>query len=678
MKVPVVGEQLGRYEITRVLGSGAMGEVFAAYDESLDREVALKVLRPQFSEDFERRERFEREAKAIAALDHPNIVTIYSVEEDDGTHFLTMQLVEGTTLDALVPEGGLAIDGFLNLALRLVEAVAAAHQKGIVHRDLKPSNVMVAEDGRLKVLDFGLAKLRADPAGVAALADPETIGLTLEGQIIGTVAYMAPEQAEGRAADHRSDIFSLGVLMYEMVTGDAPFSGDTPISVLSSIIKDTPSVVSQLKPGMPAHLSRIIRACMAKDPVRRFQSAIDLRNALDDLKHEVQSGEFEAARSPGTTAEEVPLPPARRSRTPGWAATTVIAVAALAAGGLLGSLVFSGGSGQATDDGEHPPLLRLTSQTGVAGTPSWSPDGTDIVYSSDVSGSLDLWRQNQEGGRVEQVTFDEGSESDPDWAPDDSSVAYTKDFGNGGIAIIAPHGGQSTQITTFGTRPRWSSDSSQIVFQWRGDVFVVDAQTGAEPRKLVSDTAGAPQPAWSHDGSHVYYWNRSGADVYRVNLATLEREPLDLAPTGQEVVAISAANDGGVLILSRGPYGGNKDLWKVFLGADGRPDGKARRLTWATTDDIDPALSPDGSRLAYAARHIVRHLWSFEIDVDTGRWTGDRRQITAAADSNYYPALSVHGEQADDGVGAWRPRDRRELRAQRHGRDVHLDFRWII
>ena len=230
MKVPVVGEFLGRYEIVRALGSGAMGQVYAAYDASLDREIALKVLRAKFSEDFMRRERFEREAKAIAALDHPNIVTVYSVEEDAGTHFITMQLIEGCTLDALVPEGGLPTQKFLDLTLRLVEAVAAAHQKGIVHRDLKPSNVMVADDGRLKVLDFGLAKLRVEETEDEPLGDPETMGLTLEGQIIGTVAYMSPEQAEGRPADHRSDIFSLGVLMYEMATGAAPFEGDSPVS----------------------------------------------------------------------------------------------------------------------------------------------------------------------------------------------------------------------------------------------------------------------------------------------------------------------------------------------------------------------------------------------------------------------------------------------------------------
>ena len=640
--VPVVGDRIGRYEITRVLGSGAMGRVYAAYDESLDREVALKVLRAQFASDFERRQRFEREAKAIAALDHPNIVTIYTAEEDDGRHFLTMQLVEGQTLDEIVPDDGLPIDEFLDIAVRLVEAVSAAHQKGIVHRDLKATNVMVGKDGRLKVLDFGLAKLRDVDAGVAGSVG-FTMDLTLEGQIIGTVAYMSPEQAEGRSADHRSDIFSLGVLMYEMATGAAPFAGDTPISVMSSIIKDTPSPVTDIRPGVPPHLARIIKTCLAKDPVRRYQSAIDLRNALDDLKDEMQSGD---AMRPAPVASSVDdTPPRRRKMAPPRlvpGAAIFAAVLLLAAGTWFGRTL---GVGRASGNGPFasPELLRVTSQAGLAGSPTWSSDGLEMVYASNEAGTMDLWHQ-EEDGRASQITSSPGSETDPDWAPGEAKVAFTSNFGNDGISIISPQGGQPTQITPVGARPRWSPDGARLVYAWRGDIWMVDAQPGAERELVVSDTAGVPHAAWSIDGEYIYYWNRSVADLNRVRVDGSGNEVLPIVPTGQEIAGISVSRDGSFLIVSMGPYGGNKDLWKVMLDAEGRPTTERVRLTAPTTDDVSPALHPDGDRLAYAVRHVIRQLESVVLDADTGRPTGQMRRLTRAADSNYYPALSADGE----------------------------------
>jgi len=291
----MIGSQLNHYKILGKLGTGGMGEVYAAEDTRLNRKVAIKILPEDLAADPERRERFEREAQTIAALNHPNIVTIYSVEESDGLHFITMELVEGRPLGEVVPDTGMKLADFFKLAVPMVDALDAAHKKGITHRDIKPSNVMVTDEGRIKVLDFGLAKLaRAesplDPAEAATMLAPSD--LTEQGQILGTVNYMSPEQAEGKAVDHRSDIFSLGVVLYEMATGEAPFKGDTKISVITSIMRDTPPPVSDLNVELPQHLGRVVNRSLAKDPERRYQSTTDLRNELEDLKEEIATSEL--------------------------------------------------------------------------------------------------------------------------------------------------------------------------------------------------------------------------------------------------------------------------------------------------------------------------------------------------------------------------------------------------
>ncbi len=240
--------------------------------------------------DPSRRARFESEARAIAALNHPNIVTIHSIERDRDLHFITMEFVSGKPLSAEIPASGLPLKRFLDLALPLVEAVAAAHQHGVTHRDLKPDNVMVTSDGRVKVLDFGLAKLKHTLDEDAETVMTPSPMITTEGQVIGTVAYMSPEQAEGRPLDSRSDIFSLGILLFEMATGRRPFGGSSAASIVSSILRDEPPPASQLNPEVPPQIAQTIRRCLAKEPSRRHQSALDVRNDLAEVKAALESG----------------------------------------------------------------------------------------------------------------------------------------------------------------------------------------------------------------------------------------------------------------------------------------------------------------------------------------------------------------------------------------------------
>ena len=311
----MIGRSLGHYRITAAIGAGGMGEVYRATDTKLGRDVAIKMLPAAVAQDPERLARFEREARSLASLNHPNIVTIFSVEEADGSRFLAMELVEGDTLDTLIASGGLPLPRFFEIAVPLADALSAAHERGIVHRDLKPGNVMVTREGRVKVLDFGLAKLEAadsNPNLTSTPTESRAADLTSEGQVFGTVAYMSPEQARGAKVDSRSDVFSLGVVLYQMVTGERPFQGATAVDMISSILRDTPPAVTNLRTDVPPHLSRVLRRCLEKEPRDRYQTSRDVFNELRDLRAETASSPSAESPSPQSTDAQ---PVRRRARS---------------------------------------------------------------------------------------------------------------------------------------------------------------------------------------------------------------------------------------------------------------------------------------------------------------------------------------------------------------------------
>jgi len=291
----MIGQKLLHYEILRKLGEGGMGEVWLARDSKLDREVAIKVLPPEMVSDPERLQRFQREAKAVASLNHPNIVTIHSVEEADGVPFFAMEFVNGGTLSSLIPDEGLPPAVFLNLAIPMADALSAAHERGVTHRDLKPGNIMVDERGRLKVLDFGLAKLRSEPPPEEhSDSHLDTEFLTGEGKILGTTPYMSPEQLTGRVVDQRSDIFSLGTIFYTMATGKHPFLADSSAEVISSILRHHPPIVSEVKDDLPTPLGSLVRRCLEKEPDRRYQTVHELLDELVALREVVGRGDAPA------------------------------------------------------------------------------------------------------------------------------------------------------------------------------------------------------------------------------------------------------------------------------------------------------------------------------------------------------------------------------------------------
>jgi pimeloyl-ACP methyl ester carboxylesterase len=279
----VIGRTLAHYPIVEKIGEGGMGEVYRARDTKLGREVALKILPERFAADSSRLARFQREARAVAKLNHPGIVTLFSLEEHEGTHFLTLELIEGVTLGVSLPGGGMPLEPLLDIGIPLADALAFAHKQGVVHRDLKLSNVIKDDTGRVRILDFGVSVLLMPAAEVldkAATVDD----LTSEGSILGTVAVMAPEQLRGRPPDSRMDLFAFGVLLYQLATGTTPFRGESTPAIVSSILRDDPPSLAEARPDLPPDLQRIVRRCLEKDPERRFQTAQDVRNELEDIR----------------------------------------------------------------------------------------------------------------------------------------------------------------------------------------------------------------------------------------------------------------------------------------------------------------------------------------------------------------------------------------------------------
>ncbi len=305
------GTRLGTYEILSSLGAGGMGEVYRARDTRLGREVAVKVLPAEVAAFPERLARFEREARTVAGLNHPNIVTLHSVEDEDGVRFLTMELVEGQTLVDLMTPGGLPLSRILELAIPLTDALTAAHARGVVHRDLKPGNVMVTREGRVKVLDFGLAK---GPDAEAAASPGRDLAATATGEVMGTMPYMAPEQIRGETADARSDLFALGILLHEIATGRRPFTGETSVDVGHAILRDPPEPLSRARGDLPAEFERIVSRCLEKDPRERAQSALDVNNELRRLRRTLERGDAATPSAPANLASIAVLPFVNRSR----------------------------------------------------------------------------------------------------------------------------------------------------------------------------------------------------------------------------------------------------------------------------------------------------------------------------------------------------------------------------
>jgi Tol biopolymer transport system component len=625
------------YRILERLGAGGMGEVYAAEDTRLNRRVALKILPREMAADPERLQRFRREAQAIAALNHPNVVTLYSVEEAEGVHFLTMEIVEGRTLGEAIPTGGVAWPEFFRWAIALTDAVAAAHQQGVIHRDLKPGNIMIGSAGRLKVLDFGIAKRRHEAApDTPTMA---TTQVTAPHALVGTAAYMSPEQAEGRVVDARSDVFSLGVVLYEMATSVRPFKGDSTMGLLSAIIKDTVPPVSDRRPDAPPDLDRILRRCLAKDPERRYQTAIDIRNDLEDLQ--VQPSKRAA---PGGSA-------ARRRLA------AITGLAAVVVAGAVYWRPWRWDVAPATSSVLRATFSQLTHSSGVEWYPSLSPDGRWIVYAGDASGNRDIYLQGVGGQLPINLTADSLADDDqPAFSPDGERIAFRSAREGGGLFVMGRTGEAVRRVTRAGFNPAWSPDGKQLAYtlhpqelrpqntEGPAELWTVDVDGGAPRRLLDQDTS---LPSWSPNGLRIAFGLR-----------------LSLSNEGGGLVSIAAAGGAPTRLTERGYLdwnpvwtrdgrhvyfvsnrGGSNNLWRVGVDeSTGRALGEPEPLTSPAPSAAFLTVSADGRRLAYSSILETQTIQRLPIDPATGSAAGPPTAVTTGTRFWANPDPSPDGE----------------------------------
>jgi Tol biopolymer transport system component len=622
------GSRLGNFEILSELRAGGMGVVYRARDLKLRRDVALKILPEAFAVDPQRLERFQREARAVAALNHPNIVTIHSVEEMSGLHFLTMELVEGKELGELIPAGGMSLPALLKLALPLADALSAAHQRSIVHRDLKPGNVMVGADGRLRVLDFGLAKLTQESPDDRDVAVMTTHQLTANDRVLGTPAYMSPEQAEGTPVDARSDIFALGVILYEMASGTRPFHGDSALAVISSILKDTPVPLTEAKPDLLPELDRIVRRCLAKDPARRYQTALDVRNDLEDLEQQIVIG---------STSQRPSLAP--RSRVSPLTAMVTVATLMAIAIAAIAWRPFSARTGT----GLRATFEHLTSQPGAELFPSLSPDGKWVVYAGEGAGSRDVFLQSVTGQTPINLTRESTADDEqPAFSPDGERIAFRSSRDGGGIFVMGRTGEGLRRVTRDGFNPAWSPSGTHLAYTTVATVFrpqnaeqrgllMVVAANGGEPRELYGN---AMLPRWSPRGTRIAFSGGLIGVDGTSNIATVPAGGGDVVPVTRDLFLNwnPAWAPNGAYLYFVSNRGGSMNIWRVAIDeGSGQPRGEPEALTSPASFVTHLSISADGRRLAYSAVLETQNIERLRLDPIKGEVIGEPVAVTTGS-----------------------------------------------
>ena len=670
------GTRLGPYEILSALGAGGMGEVYRARDTTLNRDVALKVLPPEFTLNTDRVARFEREARLLASLNHPHIGSIYGVELSGTAPALVLELVEGDGLDARVCRGPLALPEALAIAQQIADALDAAHTAGIVHRDLKPSNIKISRDGSVKVLDFGLAKAFDTEGSGPDLSTSTTFtsAETLPGVILGTAAYMSPEQARGQPVDKRTDIWAFGCVLFEMLTGAPTFARPTPTDTIAAVVSVDPDWAA-LPADTPAGIRRVLTRCLQKDARRRLHDIADVRIELEDAM----------------TAPAVAVPARRRWTRPATWALSLGLVAAVAAAWLARDRF-----GRPSEPPPDTRVMRLTDLPGLEEFPAISPDGRSVAFTAGVGGTRQLFMKLITGGAPLQLTRDPVDHEYPRWSPDSSSIFYFSPAAPGqlqgniweipalggvprrvvssvGGADVSPTDGRLAHFrlakkgielvaaTTDGSKsdvvaefaaatyylyPRWSPDGKWIAFQRgdsvRFDVFVAPA-AGGEPRQVTRDNNMMSGFAWLPDSSGIIYSSSRGGTMPYLPalglwLVTLRDGNVRRITSGESSYVTPDVSRSGAIAVGRMRM--QTDIWKFPV--DGSPAENVRqgvRVTRQTGQVLTPTASPRDHEVAFlsdSGGHA--NLWVVNTE------SGQLRQVTHERD----PGVAM-------GVPVWSP-----------------------
>src|SRR5262245_16956148 len=612
----MIGVTVSHYKVHERIGGGGMGVVYRAEDTKLGRQVALKFLPDELAKDPQALERFQREARAASALNHPHICTIYEIDEADGRPFIAMELLEGKTLDQFIGKKPLPTEQVIELAIQIVGALEAAHSKGIIHRDIKPANTFVTSRGDAKLMDFGLAKVAPPQTAATQVTSGGTENLTNPGTAVGTVAFMSPEQALGEELDRRTDLFSFGAVLYEMATGKQAFSGNTAAALFDAILHGNPVPASRVNSAIPAKLDEIIGKALEKDRNLRYQNAGDLKADLMRLRRDTETVHLASSSS-----KVEPASPLKRS-TPSNFSLVILSLSVAFA--IVIGFIITRGSRDPAPAFAGATFSQLTTRAGAELYPSIAPDGESFVYAANgdiffqrVGGEnpINLMKDDTPG------TFD----TQPAFSPDGRMIAFRSNRDGGGIFVMGATGESMKRLTNSGSNPSWSPDQKEIVYSseavgtnpmGRGvgaRLWVVNVATGATRQLTEMDGV---QPNWSPHGQRIAFWaipeGGSQRDIWTIP-----------AEGGKPVqVTNDAAVDWNPVWAVDGRYiyfssdrAGTMNLWRIRVDeTSGEPSGAPEPLTTPATVAAHMSFSRDGKRMLYADVKNMANIAKIEFD----------------------------------------------------------------